>query len=178
MSTSFNKKELLSPSVAWSIRLLGIFLLVYGLIAASSLLIPLAFAFIFSLSLYPLVVYLEKRGWWRSLAIFAGLFIILLVLLLIFFIIFENILSFSAELTQIKKQITEIVEKSRYWLEHTLQMPASKQLEWIKQNSNDFLGFLGNFLNSFITSTANFIAQTILVLIYVYFMLFNLQIST
>ncbi|TAE66854.1 MAG: AI-2E family transporter [Bacteroidetes bacterium] len=159
-------------SVIFTTTLLGIFLFFGGLIIAADLLVPLAFAFIFSLTLYPLVVRLEKRGISRFLSVMAALLVVLFILAIIFLIIYQNILTFSSDLPEMKRRSLLLIEKTQKNIETTLNMPAESQLNWLKQNSNSFLSFIGKFINNLIASTTNFLSQTVIVLLYIYFMLY------
>lgn len=159
-------------SVTFTATLLGIFLFFGGLIIAADLLIPLAFAFIFSLTLYPLVVKLERAGVSRFLSVMIGLLVVLLILGVIFLIIYQNILTFSSDLPEMKKRSLLLIEKTQTSIEKALNMSAESQLNWLKQNSNSFLSFIGKFINNLIASTANFVSQTVIVLLYIYFMLY------
>jgi predicted PurR-regulated permease PerM len=130
-------------SITFTSSLLGVFLFFWGLVIASDLLVPLAFAFIFSLTLYPLVVKLEKRGISRFLAVLTALLVVVLILSLIFLIIYQNVKTFSSDLPEMKQRSLVLIEKTQQQIEITLNMPAENQLTWLKENSTSFLGVLG-----------------------------------
>ncbi|SFF42647.1 AI-2E family transporter [Thermoflexibacter ruber] len=158
--------------------LLNAVLVLVGLIAfffvldiGAGILIPLVFSFIFSLFLYPLCRKLEGYKIPRALAILICLLLVIAVLSLVFWMIYENILSFSADLPKMQERGQELVTSLQKFIEETFQLTSEGQIEWLRQNLRSFVNTGGQMLNGVINTTTNFLAQIFLIPVYTFFIL-------
>ncbi|GAB4395124.1 MAG: AI-2E family transporter [Microscillaceae bacterium] len=151
---------------------MGLVAFFYVLSIASNLIIPLAFALIFSLFLYPLCRWLERREIVRSLAITICLLLIVLLLTIVFSLIYENLLTFANDLPQMRKRTLRLIDQTQAFIEQRFQMDEKKQLDWLNKNLSYFVNAGGNFLNTFVNSATTFFTYALLIPIYVFFMMY------
>jgi predicted PurR-regulated permease PerM len=154
-----------------TVVLLGLILFFFILSIGSTLLIPLAFAFVFSLFLYPLCRKLEQKGIPRGFAILICLLIVVGFVYLLGLLIYENIVSFSADLPQMQERGLELVSAVQKWVEHTFKLTSEKQIEWLKQNLRGFANAGGQVLNNVLNGMTTVLAQFFLIPVYTFFML-------
>jgi predicted PurR-regulated permease PerM len=153
------------------IVLLGLILFFYVLSIGANILIPLVFSFVFSLFLYPLCRKLESYKIPRPLAILICLLIVMGILSLVFWMIYENILSFSADLPQMQDRGQELVSSLQQLIEDTFKLSSENQISWLRQNLKSFANAGGQMLNGLINTTTTFLAQLFLIPVYTFFVL-------
>ncbi|MCU0393962.1 MAG: AI-2E family transporter [Thermoflexibacter sp.] len=153
------------------IVLLGLILFFYVLDIGANILIPLVFSFVFSLFLYPLCRKLESYKIPRPLAILICLLIVMGILSLVFWMIYENILSFSADLPQMQDRGQELVSSLQQLIEDTFKLSSENQISWLRQNLKSFANAGGQMLNGLINTTTTFLAQLFLIPVYTFFIL-------
>lgn len=151
--------------------LLGLILFFYLLAIGNTILIPLTFAFVFSLFLYPLCKKLEQKKIPRGLAILICLLIVVGILYLVFLLIYENIVSFSADLPQMQERGLELISVVQKFIEDTFKLTSEKQIDWVKQNFRSFANTGGQVLNGVLNGMTTFLAQFFLIPVYTFFML-------
>jgi predicted PurR-regulated permease PerM len=154
-----------------TIVLFGLILFFYVLHIGSTILIPLTFAFIFSLFLYPLCRKLESYRIPRGLAILFCLLIVIGILYLVFWLIYENIVSFSADLPRVQERGLELVSVLQKFVADTFKLSSEKQIEWLRQNLRGFATTGGQVLNGMLNGMTTFLAQFFLIPVYTFFML-------
>ncbi len=151
--------------------LIGLIAFFYILNIGAGILIPLVFSFVFSLFLYPLCRKLERYKIPRAFAILACLLLVIGVLSLVFWVIYENILSFSADLPKMQERGQELVTSLQKFIEKTFQLSSEGQIEWLRQNLRSFVNTGGQLLNGVINTTTTFLAQLFLIPVYTFFIL-------
>ncbi len=151
--------------------LVGLIAFFYILDIGAGILIPLVFSFVFSLFLYPLCRKLERYKVPRALAILTCLLLVIGVLSLVFWMIYENILSFSADLPKMQERGQELVTSLQKFIERTFQLSSEGQIEWLRQNLRSFVNTGGQLLNGAINTTTTFLAQLFLIPVYTFFIL-------
>lgn len=151
--------------------LVGLVTFFFILYIGASILIPLVFAFVFSLFLYPLCRKLEGYRIPRVLTILICLLLVIGILSLVFWMIYENILSFSSDLPKMQERGQELVTALQKFIEETFQLTSEGQIEWLRQNLRSFVNTGGQMLNGVINTTTTFLAQIFLIPVYTFFIL-------
>ncbi|NJL11959.1 MAG: AI-2E family transporter [Microscillaceae bacterium] len=167
-----DQKAHLPLHIHLSIGIVGLLAFFYILTLAGGILIPLAFALLFSLFLYPLCRWLERRGLARSLAIALCLSLIVLFLTVILSLIYENLLTFANDMPQMRRRSLRLIDQTQALIEQRFQMDEQKQLAWLNENLSYFVNAGGNFLNTFVSSATTFFTYALLIPIYVFFMMY------
>jgi len=176
MMNEKNENYRLPWHVNATVVIFGLILLFYVLDIGATILIPITFAFIFSLFLYPLCRKLESYGLPRGLAIFLCLLIVVGILYLVFWLIYENIVSFSADLPRMQERGQELVSVLQKFIEDTFKLTSEKQIDWLRQNLRSFANTGGQMLNGILNGMTTFLAQILLIPVYTFFMLLYRQV--
>lgn len=150
--------------------LLAITLFFYIVWAAQDILIPLGFAILLAFMLQPFVVFWQKRGLNRVLAIAVTFVMMMCVIIGAVFLLFTQMASIVAHAENIRISTDEL-SGLYLWIEETFHFPREKSQAWLKQNvmamGDDISAYFGMLLSS---STA-FIANFIVVLTYCFLIL-------
>ena len=160
----------LPPHTNIVILLFGGILFFYALEATADLLIPLAFAFVLSLFLYPLCQRIERYVG-RGGAIALSLLLVGLSISLVLGLIYGNLLSFAADLPQMEQRINTLINLAQTVIEEKFQISSESQVSWLQENFKSFAASGGKLLNSTINSITSFLTQLFLIPIYAFFML-------
>jgi predicted PurR-regulated permease PerM len=162
----------LPPHINITLSLLGVILFFGILIVAADILIPLTFAMVFSLALLRLCQHMERRRMPRGLAILSCLLLIVLVLTVIFSLIYNNLLTFSKEVPQMREGLVNLLDETRLLLTERFAITPEKQRSWLNENVNTFAGAGMKMLNGVVSSATTFFSYLLLVPIYMFFMLY------
>jgi len=130
-------------------------------------LVPLAFAFLIALVLYPICSFLESKGLGKALSI--ALPIILLILLfggIIALLSYELVL-ISGKWPLIQIQLDDFLHKTQQQLEDEFGWTAEKQLIWVKENLKALTQNAGTYLTNTISTIFKGLFNLIIVPIYV-----------
>ena len=154
------------------VSLFGLVILFFILIIGAGIIIPLTFAFVFSLFLFPTVSRMEKAGLPRWLSVFISLLSIIVILGLVFSLIYGNLLSFSEDFPLMRKNILRLLKDSQRNIEAYFGISSENQLPWINNNLSGFVNTGGKLLNNFLNSATTFFTDLFLMPIYIFFMLY------
>jgi putative heme transporter len=166
------RKILLPLHIDIVISLFGLILFFFVLIIAADILIPITFSLVFSLFLYPLCKWLEKRGLWRWLSILISLLLIIALLVGIISLISGSLMSFSDDFPQMKKRTMTLVKSTQTTLEKRFEITEEAQLQWLNHNLDGFISSGGQLINGVIGSISSFFTYIFLIPIYTFFMMY------
>lgn len=152
--------------------LLGIYLFFHGLIVGANILIPLAFAFLLALLLYPLNVAMEKVRIPRAIAIILSMILVILVLAVVFFFISNEFLGFYDEIPELTTRLNNTFNDLQLFIEQNFRVSPEAQIDWLQEKLNTFLEGSGDLIASFVFTTSGVLTQMGLVPIYAFFILF------
>lgn len=162
-----------TPSLS---RVILVFLFAFALVAglhyARSFLIPFTFGIILSMLVLPLCKKLESWGWKRGLAIMACILLILAVAAGLVTALAAPLASFNQDLPQLQAAMEQKLQQVQQFITQQLNIPVQKQQSLLKQGSSAFQS-VGKYLAGFVTGFFGFLAETVLVLVYVVFFLLN-----
>ncbi|MDO9376445.1 MAG: AI-2E family transporter [Bacteroidota bacterium] len=152
-----------------SLTLLGLVIIAFTIYVGQDILVPLAFAILFSILLLPVADFLERKGVGR---VIANILCILLALLFVSGIIYflsSQISSFLQDLPSIKKHLADHSKTVQAWIGKTFNMSRAEQSGLINDATSQIKssgsGMLGNTV---LTLTASLL---LLVLLPVYIFL-------
>ena len=150
----------------------SIVLIVFILWFGKPFLIPLAYAFLISIVLYPMCRFLESKKFGKVFSI-----VLPLVLLCILFGGLITILSFelivlSQKWSSIHQQINPLLNSIQVQLENVFGWSAQNQLLWLKENLSGFSQNLGKYLTTSILALFEALLNLIIIPIYISLILF------
>lgn len=151
--------------------LLSLVIIVYGLHALEGLLIPLVFAILFSVLLFPLVQRLENWRVPRILAVFICLILALTLLSGLFYAISVQISSFAEVVPQFVKRGNEYINSIRTFADERLNIDRQRQIAEIRKYFNQALAEGGTILTSTLLATTSILTNLFLVLLFAFFFL-------
>lgn len=159
-----------SIDILWKV-LLSTALLVFGAIAAKSVLIPIVFGFFFAIVLHPLVSFLQAK---KVPLITATLVSMLTAGLILGFGLYYTIsqarLLFT-DLPGLVDQFNSLFTRLETFLTNTLQVSATEQLELVKENANQLIKSGSGVFGDALLATSSLITFFTLIPIYVFFIL-------
>ena len=148
------------------------FLIVYGLIEAKTILVPLAFAALLSMLVYPVVKWIEKRLRWRPGAILLSFVLAFIPVLAVISFFSWQFIDVYEEMPAIWEKLQGGLEQAFVWVNKKLHFTRSSPEEWAQNNVKNFLQGPISFLGSGLSSSSTFVVQFGLTFIYAFFFLF------
>ncbi|SKA29612.1 Predicted PurR-regulated permease PerM [Chitinophaga eiseniae] len=152
--------------------LLSLILLVYIAHMASSIIIPLLFAFLISIMLLPVTYFLEKRKFPRGLAAAVAVLLFIIVILLIMLLMGTQMQAFIADFPQLERKLLDTVTSLQEWIDHRFHISSNAQLSYLQKAALGTLGTATSFISQTFLSLSSLIVFVVFVLLYSFFMLF------
>lgn len=160
-----------SPVVHYTFLLIGLSLLVYVLHKLDDILLPIAFAGLFTLLLLPLCRRFESWGMPRILAIIVCLLLVILGLA-------GLVYAFGSQITQFKEELPKLQDKMIVYFDQIQQLlsqkfgiqPMSKD-ELIDSSLQSFKKSAGGYLGTTLNTTTAVLSNLTLVPIYIFCLL-------
>ncbi|ADB41577.1 AI-2E family transporter [Spirosoma linguale] len=169
---NIRSREIELPSYAKLVCvLLSLVIIVYGLHELQGLLIPLVFAILFSVLLFPLVQRLENWGVPRILAIVICLLLALGALTALFWGVSVQISSFSEVIPQFVKRGSQYIDSIQTFADEQLNIDRKRQVAEIKKYLNQALAEGGTILTTTLLATTSILTNLFLVLLFAFFFL-------
>lgn len=151
--------------------LLSLVIIVYGLHTLEGLLIPLVFAILFAVLLFPLVQRLENWRVPRILAIVLCLLLALALLTGLFWAISIQISSFAEVIPQFIKRANEYISSIQTFADERLNIDRQRQIAEIRKYINQALAEGGTIVTSTLLATTNILTNLFLILLFAFFFL-------
>jgi len=152
-----------------SVYIVLLLILVFGgLYFASSFLIPLALAAVFSMLFIRLCGFFEKKGINRGLAAFICMLIFVFSIALILGLLYWQMGSFTENLDSMKSRLADMVTNARAWVNEKAGIDQKQQQEIVKGQG----GQTGTMVASFAGNLISIGVNTVLVLVYMYLCLY------
>ncbi|GET30547.1 AI-2E family transporter [Prolixibacter sp. SD074] len=145
-------------------------LIIVFLIVGRSILVPLAWAILFSFLLVPLVIFLEKHGWKRPLAILTSLVLFLIIIGAIFYFLASQVVAISSELPSITGKLSVYINDVKDFLEsHFSIIPQSGDLQKLLVGQAEKVG---SYFLKHVTTIGQTLMYVFLMPVFVYFLLY------
>jgi predicted PurR-regulated permease PerM len=151
--------------------LISIVIIVYGLHALEGILIPLVFAILFSVLLFPLVQRLENWGVPRVLAIVICLVLALALVLGLGYVISMQIRSFAEVVPKFVERSTVYVDSLRTLLDEKFNIDRRQQGAEVEKYLNKAMAQGGTIVTSTLLATTSTLTDVFLVLLFGFFFL-------
>ena len=151
--------------------LLSLVVIIYGLYELQNLLIPLVFAILFSVLLFPLVQRLENWRVPRIVSILICLLLAVGVLTALFWGISLQISSFAEVIPQFIKRGNAYINSVQTFADQHLNIDKQRQVTEVKKYLNNALAEVGTILTSTLLATTNIITNVFLILLFAFFFL-------
>ncbi|MDP4130090.1 MAG: AI-2E family transporter [Bacteroidota bacterium] len=127
-----------------------------------SILIPLFFAFLISILLHPVVIFLEKIHFPRAVASLVTVLIFLILIAGLFYFFSRQVVRLSKDLPTLQAKVSDQLQQSRDWIYNKYHINGTDQTAYVKKSAN---GILGSAVNSAATTFVG-IAETFILTIF------------
>ncbi len=151
--------------------LLSMVIIVYGLHTLEGLLIPLVFAILFAVLLFPLVKRLENWQVPRIVAIILCLVLALGVITALFWGISIQISSFAKVIPKFVERGNEYINSIQTFADEKLNIDRQRQLTEIKKYLSGALAEGGTILTTTLLATTSILTNIFLILLFAFFFL-------
>tara|TARA_B100001109_G_scaffold249926_1_gene242455 strand:- start:576 stop:1730 length:1155 start_codon:yes stop_codon:yes gene_type:complete len=165
-----NLKSKSTLDVLWK-SLLGLTLLIYGLNAASSILVPIVTSLFLALLLNPIVSWLEKKGMNSILAIILTLLLVSIVVSSAVFYISTQAKDLIMDLPNLMDKFNAVIDKIFSQLNNLIGFSSTDQLDLLKDNADKLISSGGSIFTDAISVTSNVVTFITLIPIYIFFFL-------
>lgn len=164
-----SKLRRLSIDSIWKVLLI-IVLLVYSLINASQVLVPIVFSLFLALIFSPLVSFFERKGLNRILSIIITMLLVIVVLGGGIYYVGIQAKNLILDLPDLAQKFNQTIDKLAEQIS-SISGVTQEPIELLKQNSDKIMSSGSKILTNALSLTGNFLTFITLVPIYVFFML-------
>ncbi|QJD78245.1 AI-2E family transporter [Spirosoma rhododendri] len=151
--------------------LISMVIIIYGLHALEGILIPLVFAILFSVLLFPLVERLEKWGVPRVLSIVLCLILALAVVLGLAYVVSIQIRGFAEVVPKFVERSTVYIDKLRTFADERFNIDRRQQGAEVQKYLNKAMAEGGTIVTSTLLATTSTLTNVFLVLLFGFFFL-------
>ena len=169
MENSSSKKPY---SINLAASLLALVLILALMYVSQSILLPILFATLISISLFPLARLLEKLRLGKAFSAIVAVIIAIAVLSgIIWFIVHQSII-IGKDATAITDKVLSVFDQCQKFLEQRFGIEKNQVLEKLREQGNKSLENAGSIVSSTFGSLGNMLAGAVLVPLYCFFMLY------
>jgi predicted PurR-regulated permease PerM len=141
-----------------------------------SLFVPVSYSLLIALVLYPVCKWLEQHRWPRSLAITAGLLIIVALFGLLVSLLFIQINVLRQDIPQVLDKVKPSINELQQWIASGFGISTTAQNEWWQQVVRNFGNSTSGILQSTITATIGGLFTLFLIPVYAALLLYNREV--
>lgn len=139
---------------------------------SQSILIPILFAALISISLFPLARLLERLRLGKAFAaLLAVIVAIAIISCIIWFIVHQSII-IGKDASSITGKVLSVLEQGQTWLQDKFGIERNQVMDKLREQGNKSLENVGGVITSTFGSLGNTLANAILVPLYCFFMLY------
>jgi len=156
-----------------ALTLLAVVLILFLMQEGKTIFIPLLFALLGSVLLFPITRGLERIGLWRGVAAMISVLLFVILLGLFFYFLTLQIADFSKDLPRLQTRFMQMLQHIQYWIQRKYHVSTRDQMAYVNKNAGDWITTAANSVGNTFLSVSEIIIWGIFVIIYTYFMLFH-----
>lgn len=157
-----------------ALTLLAVVLIFLILRAASSLFIPLVFALLISILLFPLTKFFEtKVHMGRASAAVLSVSLFVLVMMGFVYFLTVQIIGFSSDFPLLKKRFQEMFNNLQNWMSYKFHITGNQQAEYMNKSVNSMLESAAHSVSNVFLSITGVLLLIVFVVIFTFFMLYH-----
>lgn len=161
-----------SYSVELAAKLICFILIIGILYFSQGILLPILFAALIAISLYPLARLLERLRIGKAIsAMLAVLVALSIILAILWFIVHQSII-IGQDASAITQKIMSVLDEGEKWIYKNFLIGKNDVIEKVKEHSSKVLENAGGVITGTFGSIGNLLANFILVPLYSFFMLY------
>lgn len=170
--TMINGKFKLPLYAKSTLILVGIFALVAMLYIAKGIIVPFVFAVIIAIVLHPVVMFMEKRGINRVIAMIVSLLVLALLLSGLVVLMISQVSRLSNSWPMLVEKFTAVINEGIQWISHHFDIKPGQIHEWIAKSKTELtdtnISALGHTLNT----VGSGLVALLVIPVYVFLLLF------
>ncbi|MBE8714702.1 AI-2E family transporter [Sphingobacterium hungaricum] len=152
--------------------LLALVLILLLMYATQSVLVPLLFAILISIMLYPLARFFERLRFGRAFsAILCVLIAIAIISAIMWFIVHQSII-IGKDAVSIKEKVLSVFEGLQTWLQTQFGIERTEMMDKMREQSNKALENAGSVVSTTFGSIGSTLAGVVLVPLFAFFLLY------
>ncbi|WP_420151032.1 AI-2E family transporter, partial [Spirosoma sp.] len=151
--------------------LISLVIIIYGLYVLEGLLIPLVFAILFAVLLFPMAQQLENWRIPRILAVVICLIVTLAALIGLFYAVSIQISNFSEVIPQFIKRGNAYIASIQTFADERLNIDRQRQVAEIRKYLTQALSEAGTIVTTTLLTTTSIITNIFLILLFAFFFL-------
>jgi predicted PurR-regulated permease PerM len=153
-----------------TVKLFLAVLIVYVLVMAREILVPIAIAVLFTFMLLPVSQWLEKHGLPRWLSIVLSILLAMLVFGSIVYFFVTQIMGFREDIPVLREQVLKKGESILAYIEQTFNISQDRQKAMLQSRLSNAAGESSSVILTFFSATTAFLASFALIPIYIFFL--------
>lgn len=139
---------------------------------SQSVLLPLLFATLISISLFPLARFFERIRLGRAFSALLSVIIAIAIISAIFWFIVHQSIIIGKDATAITGKVLSVLEGGQEWLLEKFGIGRTQVMEKVREQGNKSLENVGSVLSTTFGSIGSMLASAVLVPLYSFFMLY------
>lgn len=156
------------------LTLISFVLIVLLLEQGSGIFIPLVFALLISILLYPLNRFMEQKlRMGRALAAMVSIVLFITVLTTFIYFLSIQIGSFADNFPVMKVRFTQMFNDLHHWLSYKMHITRATQNDYIDKSTSSIMANAGKAVSNFFLSVTSILLLAVFVFIFTFFMLFH-----
>ncbi|PKP48808.1 MAG: AI-2E family transporter [Bacteroidetes bacterium HGW-Bacteroidetes-1] len=155
-----------------SIILVGMFVFIWMMYIASGIIVPLIFAFIIAVVLYPIVAWFEKKKVNRVLSIIFTLIVAFLALAGLGFLMYSQFSRLSMSSNELIEKFTDVYNEAMAWASGYFEIKPEQIIDYISKAKAEFFKNSGDAIGQTLMSVGNGLVVLFVIPVYVFLILF------
>lgn len=165
-----NKRFPYSLDLASSLTAMA--LIIGFMYVTQSLLLPLLFSILISISLFPLAQFFERLRLGKAFAAILAVIVAIAVISSIGWFIVHQSIIIGQDASSITEKVLSVLERAQVWIEETFGIQRSQVAEHLREQGNKLLANAGSMATATFGSIGNILAGAILVPLFSFFLLY------
>jgi predicted PurR-regulated permease PerM len=163
MDNKFPKRSYALDLAASLVALVLILALMY---ISQGVLLPLLFATLISISLFPLARFFEKMRLGKALSALLSVTVAIAIISAVLWFIVHQSIIIGKNATAITDKVLSVLEEGQRWLDERFGIGRNQVMEKLREQGNKSLENVGGMITSTFGSIGNMLASAILVPLY------------
>jgi len=140
--------------------------------ATQTVLIPLLFSILISISLYPLARLFERLRLGKATAAILSVLVAIAVLYFIGWFIIHQSIIIGKDASAITDKVMSVLDRAQRWIETTFNIQRNIMMDRLRDQGNKMLSNAGTMASATFGSIGNILAGTVLVPLFSFFLLY------
>lgn len=167
-----NKESVTPFYQKFSLVLLSMAILLAALILGKDLILPLLFSILLASLLLPVTQYLERKKFYKPIAIILPLVFSILVGSAIVYFLSSQIIHFMDDVPDLQKRFDELSRSLQVWFREGTSITITKQNQYIKETVSDLKENAPSMMGSTVASITQILSYVVLVPLYSFLILY------